>query len=322
SSSRSVYPQFFSLHETLLLHASWTWQGFKDAFRWDIVFTTITGDSEIRANVYKSLMLNALSLVSVFTFDLLLHPLLSPGLWFHRSFGHLYQALWLFPIIGLSFYLNSSWCSIIAKRTFVLQHGSRASAEPTTYTGILNIIATSAYRVIMVFMSVVVSFALGFIPYVGSVVEFVFICWVDAYYCFEFVWIARGLSLASRVRHLEERWAYYFAFGFPPAALCIWSSSLANAAVSALIFPLYIIMAMSAHPVPQDPYIPVAPAAHGHGDVSHLNGADDAADRIRHPSPYVPIRMPVFAIVMTLNDLFVRLLNFGSGRRSKTGRGS
>jgi hypothetical protein len=28
-----------------------------------------------------------------------------------------------------------------------------------------------------------------------------------------FIWIARGLSLAKRIKHLEERWAYYFGFG-------------------------------------------------------------------------------------------------------------
>lgn len=28
-----------------------------------------------------------------------------------------------------------------------------------------------------------------------------------------FIWIARGYSLSRRLRHLEERWAYYFAFG-------------------------------------------------------------------------------------------------------------
>ena len=28
-----------------------------------------------------------------------------------------------------------------------------------------------------------------------------------------FVWAARGLSLPGRIRHLEERWAYYLAFG-------------------------------------------------------------------------------------------------------------
>ena len=44
----------------------------------------------------------------------------------------------------------------------------------------LNALATSAYRAVMVFTSVVVSFALAYIPYVGPVVGFAFLCWVDA----------------------------------------------------------------------------------------------------------------------------------------------
>lgn len=73
-----------------------------------------------------------------------------------------------------------------------------------------------------------------------------------------FVWIARGLSLSRRIRHLEERWAYYLAFGLlffgsyqgteltlpaglyqglPSAAFCTWGTGLANAAVFALVFP-------------------------------------------------------------------------------------
>ena len=70
-----------------------------------------------------------------------------------------------------------------------------------------------------------------------------------------FVWIARGLSLSKRIRHLEERWAYYFAFGLfilfsgmnfildifltglPSTVLCNWGSSLANVAFFALLFP-------------------------------------------------------------------------------------
>ena len=28
-----------------------------------------------------------------------------------------------------------------------------------------------------------------------------------------FVWIAKGMSPVKRMRHIEERWAYYFAFG-------------------------------------------------------------------------------------------------------------
>lgn len=66
-------------------------------------------DSEVRANVYKSLLLNLLSLTSIYTFDLLLLPLVrDQQKWLHRNVGWFYQGLWLFPVIGLSFYLNVS----------------------------------------------------------------------------------------------------------------------------------------------------------------------------------------------------------------------
>lgn len=54
---------------------------------------------------------------------------------------------------------------------------------------------------------------------------------------YRFIWVARGLSLSGRVRYLEERWAYFFAFGLPLAVLCTWGSGLANAALFALLFP-------------------------------------------------------------------------------------
>lgn len=297
SSSRAAYPAFLSFHETLWLQTKCFLGGLFDAFRWDRVVWTATSDPEIRSNILKSLLLNSLSLASIYTFDLLLQPLVHnhPN-WLRRNVGWFYQILWLIPVVSVSFYLNSSWCTLIAKRTFVLQHGNRAvQAQPVTYNGMLTMLATSAYRAVMVLTSVIVSFALGAIPRVGPFVGFAFMCWSDAYYCFEFIWIARGLSLASRVRHLEERWVYYFAFGFPSAAICTWGSGLANAALFALLFPAYIIMAMTARPVPQDPYNPL------HASDSHDSG--------RYPSPLIPIRLPIFAIVIWLNDILVRALS-------------
>jgi len=250
-------------------------------------------------------------------FDLLLLPLVQDQLgqqkWMHRNVGSFYQVLWLFPVIGISFYLNSSWCSIIASRTFTLKHGSRRSAasEPATYTGMLTSIATSAYRIVMVFTSLVVSFALNnlpsipYLPNVGPLLGFCFLCWLDSYYLFEFVWVARGMSLSRRIRYLEERWAYYLAFGLPSAALCTLGTGLANAAIFALVFPLYVVMAMHAQPVPFDPYNPYDSRKSSESDV------------IRHPSPFVPIRLPVFALVMFLNDWIVRIISVGGyGTRS------
>ncbi|TFK84519.1 hypothetical protein K466DRAFT_496432 [Polyporus arcularius HHB13444] len=305
TSSRSAYPTFLSLQETAWLQLSCAARGLVDAFRWDTVARLVASDSEVRANVFKSLILNTVSLVSIYFFDWLLLPLAqSQQKWFHRNLGWFYQVLWLLPVVGASFYLNSSWCTLIAKRAFTLQHGTRAAAQPpSTYSGMLNALATSAYRAVMVCTSVVVSFALAYIPYVGPPVGFAFLCWVDAYYCFEFIWIARGLSLARRVRHLEERWAYYFAFGLPSAALCMWGSSLANVALFALFFPAYIIMAMYARPVPLDPFNP----------TSSVRGATGGDDIVRYPSPLVPIRIPVFAPVIWLNDWIVRILSVGTG---------
>ncbi|KAI6045447.1 etoposide-induced protein 2.4-domain-containing protein [Pisolithus marmoratus] len=287
--SRAAYPSFLSLHETVWIHAKCLLRGLFDAFRWDLVIKTATSDPEIRSNILKSILLNSLSLASIYAFDLLLQPLVHdhPS-WLRRNVGWCYRVLWLLPVVGASFYLNSTWCNTIAKRTFVLQYGNRAVLpRHVSYTGMLNTLATSAYRTVMVLTSVIVSFGLGAIPGAGPFISFAFMCWIDA-----FVWVARGLSLANRVRHLEERWAYYFAFGFPSAAICTWGSGLANAALFALLFPAYIIMAMTARPAPQDPYNPLS-----------------ASDTVRYPSPLIPIRLPIFAIVIRLNDILVQILS-------------
>ena len=101
----------------------------------------------------------------------------------------------------------------------------------------------------------------------------------------------------------------------------MWGSSLANAALFALLFPAvsmhrplstphfnrclqYIIMAMHARPVPKDPYSPAG-----------------SEDTIRHPSPFVPIRLPIFAVVIWLNDWFVRIISVGGGAGARRSTG-
>ena len=60
--------------------------------------------------MFKSLMLNTVSLVSIYFFDWLLLPLAqSQQKWFHRNLGWFYQVLWLLPVVGISFYLNVSF---------------------------------------------------------------------------------------------------------------------------------------------------------------------------------------------------------------------
>ena len=69
-------------------------------------------DAEVRANALKSFLLNGISLLSIYVFELLVHPLsrvedgtdARDGL--HQSVGFFYRVLWLLPVVGVSLYLN------------------------------------------------------------------------------------------------------------------------------------------------------------------------------------------------------------------------
>ncbi|KAG8969695.1 hypothetical protein FRB90_010720, partial [Tulasnella sp. 427] len=135
-----------SVGTTLGLHVEWAVQGLLDAVNFQRVLNLVQEDSEIRAlsmscfylaeAIVKSAILNALSITSVGVFDWLILPLLDPGnkKWFHRHFEALYQGLWLAPLVALSLFLNLTWCSQIADRTFQVKHGRKAySASP--YSG-------------------------------------------------------------------------------------------------------------------------------------------------------------------------------------------
>ncbi|KZO95714.1 hypothetical protein CALVIDRAFT_482410 [Calocera viscosa TUFC12733] len=305
---REGYPRFLSVWDTARLHAGWAAHGLWDACRWDYVVRTVIGEPEIQMNVLKSLLLNGLSLVSIFTFDFLLLPLLPSerGLWYHRNLGALYQVLWLWPVVGASLWFNSIWSTTIARKAFSLQHGQPAVSDNSSYGGVLNSIATSAYRFIFLLSYLFLQLCLAYVPLLGQPAGFVFTCWVNSYYCFEFVGIARGMTLSERIKYHEERWAYYLAFGLPSAALCMWGNSLANAASYALVFPAYTIMSLHAHALPRHPYAPLAPA----GSTPALL------------SPFIPIRIPIFRPVIVVNELVVRALSVGTGgRRARGGAG-
>jgi len=63
---------------------------------------------------------------------------------------------------------------------------------------------------------------------------------------------------------------------------------------------------MDAQPMPKDPYNPLPPSGQG-----------AEPDIVRHPSPFVPIRLPIFALVMRLNDAIVWVLSAGPvGKRA------
>ncbi|KAG9122514.1 hypothetical protein FRC07_001073, partial [Ceratobasidium sp. 392] len=135
--SASTYPKFLPLIETVRLQFGFFARGLLDANRWDRVARIVIEDAEVRSNVFKSLLLNSLSLASIYTLDLIFIPLLAgkQDRWLHRNFGSLYTAFWLLPVIGISLYLNSTFSNSIAKKTFQLQHGRSTAPSTGGFSG-------------------------------------------------------------------------------------------------------------------------------------------------------------------------------------------
>ncbi|EJD46070.1 hypothetical protein AURDEDRAFT_63550 [Auricularia subglabra TFB-10046 SS5] len=302
-STNTAYPSFISLPQALSLHAGYALAGLRDALRWDVVARHAVQDSEVRANLVKSATLNTVSLVSVYAFEWILLPMLRGPT--QRRIAWAYQALWLLPLAGISLLCNARWCSAISSRVFTLKFG-RANAAEGGYNGycsVLNAAAASAYRFTMLATSVAGGLFLARVPIIGSPAATLFLCWVDSFYCFEYVWIARGMTLAVRIKHLEERWTYYLAFGLPITLSCAFLPTLPSLAVFALFLPAHIVMAHHARPVPSHPYTPLPPQG--------------AEGKLLLPSPYVPVRVPVFAPAIWLNDWIVRAIGAGAGVRRR-----
>lgn len=137
-SSRATYPTFLTPQETALHQLKAAGRGLFDAFRWDAVIRLVSrcvcyvhqrlrtadeaiwySDAEVRSNVLKSLLLNVVSLSSVYFFDLLLQPLTHEHThWLRRNVGWFYQILWLLPVVGISLYLNVRRCRLCVHFTY------------------------------------------------------------------------------------------------------------------------------------------------------------------------------------------------------------
>lgn len=57
-------------------------------------------------------------------------------------------------------------------------------------------------------------------------------------------------------------------------------------------------MAVRSRPLPADPYHPIP---------------SEGSEAIRYPSPFIPLRLPIFQPVILMNDLVVRVLSVGAG---------
>ncbi|KAL7198218.1 hypothetical protein ACSBR2_020683 [Camellia fascicularis] len=155
----------------------------------------------------------------------------------HLGLLQLVYVLWFYPLYIFSFIISSMWYNVIANYGFLanakygntvtkLSSSPKATQtdKPTDLGGVMIGIAKQVYSVLVLnvfFLEVVV---IGFIPYIGKVLNFLLISWMYANYCFEYKRNFSGLSLDKRLDFVESNWAFFA--GFEKRSMRSWAGGL------------------------------------------------------------------------------------------------
>ncbi|GAQ91271.1 etoposide-induced 2.4 mRNA [Klebsormidium nitens] len=180
-----------------------------------------------------------------------------------------YNMLWLYPIYVVSFVINCMWHQDIAKRAYQALQGDRSLAAalgveppdlskpappPASKQGgsgvetLVTMIGEEVYRVVMFAVFVIQVYAVSIVPYVGPTMNFLLLSWLYAYYCYDYKWSSAGWSLDERLSFFETHWAFFAGFGAPCTIATYFLPFFASAAVWALIFPLFVLVATTSNP--------------------------------------------------------------------------
>ncbi|CEM11221.1 unnamed protein product [Vitrella brassicaformis CCMP3155] len=93
--------------------------------------------------------------------------------------------------------------------------------------------------------------------YLGVVVYALQSSWLASMYCFEYRWVSvLKWSACERLEYFESHWLYFAGFGMPLTLLYVMSPRFIDSGVFALIFPVCILLSITATPRPF-PYPPL-----------------------------------------------------------------
>jgi len=209
----------------------------------------------------------------------------------------LYQILWIYPIYSISFILNAIWYQDIADHAFITRGGKRKTID-FTFQRWVNAMAEELYRTLLFGSFMVQKTLSSFIPYIGFPISTIHLCWIYSLYSFEYKWALEGWSLEKRLVFFETRWAYFAGFGLPAALLSILFPRFISAGIFAFTFPLFIILAIVAHPI-----------AHNAALLEESKQKKEESPAASAPAPVsLTARLPIFKYSLKLNEIVVKCL--------------
>lgn len=177
----------------------------------------------------------------------------------------LFYVLWFYPMYVFSFIISSIWYNEIAKQACIIMKQSdevpqklnsgkdkvlstEAAINHDGLEGMMLMIGEQIYSILMITIFFIEVSAVGYIPYIGKLLNFILQSWIYAYYCFEYKWNFIEWSLSKRIYFFETNWAFFAGFGSPCVLATFFSSQLISSGIMAILFPLFVLSATAAHP--------------------------------------------------------------------------
>ncbi|KAL0486309.1 etoposide-induced protein [Acrasis kona] len=172
---------------------------------------------------------------------------------------------WIYPLYTLSFLFNAIWYGEIAKISYELNEKRKAQiqrraggtpAPPAQQApnlsfrkAIVDKITDQIYLNILLLFFVIQQSVASYIPFIGTFLEFLTFTWYSAFYSFQFLWSYHSeINLQKQLEYFERHWAYMLGFGAPPALASYFFPFFINAGIWAMLFPVFIVLAIRSSP--------------------------------------------------------------------------
>jgi hypothetical protein len=157
------------------------------------------------------------------------------------------------------------------------------------------------YRLLLVTAYMMQITLVSFVPFgIGNALVVVHLCWM--------------YSLEYRLKYFEKHWAYFLGFGLPAVCLSLFFPKFISLGIFALTFPIFIILAIIAHPTT---HVHKKKDAHELTDVASSSTHVDTkvvGSTLHPPTPTVLLpHLPIFRIATWINWWLLSQLQ----RRSK-----
>jgi len=166
-----------------------------------------------------------------------------------------FNLFWVYPLFFLAKIVGTMYYQEVANAAYRSHRGAAPGFNPAMknrdMVSWLSIsIADLVYSTILQLMMLLEASLLLFIPRVGPALSIIYSSWIMSLYCFEYTWLNAGWSLEKRLEYFERHWLYFLGFGLPFTLPTSFLTFLYNSATFAVVFPIYIIIATVANPIP------------------------------------------------------------------------